>query len=366
VQKSLLSLSRKLDELADMVEATVAGNIAAYPRPLGFERGERPGVDVPPTGDKLKKWLKRRRSYPDVAGPGVAKAIDRYIHGPKESLDELKNLLGLDEAKKQKTNLVKGDLIKYSRRFLQSTGMYTGDAPHATGRVIALHDLGGMALVEIEWLGGEPLPRRVLATNLVKVSDLHKEESLKEGWWGVDVESAGDEQMVSLLYPDRREVAASEIMQWAEDAYSDGKIDHKPENLQDAIDMLSDIGFITVAREKRYRDPVDEKHEDKPKVEMKDFIHMVREEPGFYEFLVDGWGYPGNVSAEEALQAMREWKKEKHQTEEVTEAKKRWKPSSEAAKAFISKEIEHLIKDKGYERERAVAAAYSVAKEKFG
>lgn len=38
--------------------------------------------------------------------------------------------------------------------------------------------------------------------------------------------------------------------------------------------------------------------------------------------------------------------------------------TSKKAGAFISKEVKHLIKDKGYTQKRAIAAAYSVARKK--
>jgi len=37
---------------------------------------------------------------------------------------------------------------------------------------------------------------------------------------------------------------------------------------------------------------------------------------------------------------------------------------SPEAQAFISKEIKHLMDDKGYEHDRAVAAAINIAREK--
>lgn len=37
---------------------------------------------------------------------------------------------------------------------------------------------------------------------------------------------------------------------------------------------------------------------------------------------------------------------------------------SEKAREFISKEIEHLVEDKGYEQDRAVAAAMDMARRK--
>ena len=50
---------------------------------------------------------------------------------------------------------------------------------------------------------------------------------------------------VHLIYPDDKWVSEEKIMGWAEDAFADGDIDHKPENLEDAIEMLNDAGIIT-------------------------------------------------------------------------------------------------------------------------
>lgn len=45
-----------------------------------------------------------------------------------------------------------GDIVGYSKAFLQSTGQYTGDAPLARGKVIAFQSLGTETiLAEIEW-----------------------------------------------------------------------------------------------------------------------------------------------------------------------------------------------------------------------
>ena len=47
--------------------------------------------------------------------------------------------------------------------------------------------------------------------------------------------------------------------------------------------------------------------------------------------------------------------------EHIESMKKRGKKS---AQKFISQEISHLIKDKGYKQDRAIAAAYAVARKK--
>lgn len=64
-----------------------------------------------------------------------------------------------------------GDLVGYSKQFLQSTGQYTGDAPFARGKVIALHPLGETILAEIEWDKFE-LPDRVNVKNLSTIREI--------------------------------------------------------------------------------------------------------------------------------------------------------------------------------------------------
>ena len=62
-----------------------------------------------------------------------------------------------------------GDTVGYSKAFLQSTGQYTGDAPFARGKVLALHQLGqDTILAEIEW-DKPDLPTRVNVRNLSTV-----------------------------------------------------------------------------------------------------------------------------------------------------------------------------------------------------
>jgi len=59
-----------------------------------------------------------------------------------------------------------GDIVGYSKAFLQSTGQYTGDAPFARGKVTSLHPLGTETiLAEIEW-DKPDLPSRVNVRNL--------------------------------------------------------------------------------------------------------------------------------------------------------------------------------------------------------
>jgi hypothetical protein len=65
-----------------------------------------------------------------------------------------------------------GDMVGYSKQFLQSTGQYTGDAPFARGKVIALHPLGSDTLLaEIQW-DKPDLPARVNVRNLSTVRQI--------------------------------------------------------------------------------------------------------------------------------------------------------------------------------------------------
>ncbi|MBX3436107.1 MAG: hypothetical protein KF861_01360 [Planctomycetaceae bacterium] len=65
-----------------------------------------------------------------------------------------------------------GDTVGYSKRFLQSTDQYTGDAPFARGRVTALLPLGAdTILAEIDWDKPE-LPPRVNVKNLSTIKQI--------------------------------------------------------------------------------------------------------------------------------------------------------------------------------------------------
>ncbi len=65
-----------------------------------------------------------------------------------------------------------GDMVGYSKRFLQSTGQYTGDAPFARGKVIDLQSLGtDTILAYIEW-DKPDLPARVNVKNLSTVKQI--------------------------------------------------------------------------------------------------------------------------------------------------------------------------------------------------
>jgi hypothetical protein len=69
----------------------------------------------------------------------------------------------------QRTQKIKiGDRVAYSAAFLQSTGQYAGDAPHAKGIVVALTQLGESTLAQIEW-DTPDLPGKVNVANLCQV-----------------------------------------------------------------------------------------------------------------------------------------------------------------------------------------------------
>lgn len=63
-----------------------------------------------------------------------------------------------------------GDQVAYSKKFLQSTGQYTGDAPFARGKVTRIVPLGSLTLAQIEW-NVPDLPNRVNVANLSRVKD---------------------------------------------------------------------------------------------------------------------------------------------------------------------------------------------------
>ena len=73
----------------------------------------------------------------------------------------------------ERTRAIKvGDTVAYSKAFLQSTGQYTGDAPHARGKVTALKSLGQeVTLAEIDW-DGPDLPARVNVKNLTTIKGI--------------------------------------------------------------------------------------------------------------------------------------------------------------------------------------------------
>lgn len=74
---------------------------------------------------------------------------------------------------KDRTQSIKvGDIVAYSKQFLQSTGQYTGSVPFARGKVSALIPLGSeTTLAEIDW-NDEELPPRVNVKNLTTIQGI--------------------------------------------------------------------------------------------------------------------------------------------------------------------------------------------------
>jgi hypothetical protein len=73
----------------------------------------------------------------------------------------------------RKTKDVKvGDVVAYSRTFLQSIACYTDDMPAARGKVTALRPVGTeTTLAEIDW-DLPDLPARVNVKNLIRANDI--------------------------------------------------------------------------------------------------------------------------------------------------------------------------------------------------
>jgi hypothetical protein len=57
-----------------------------------------------------------------------------------------------------------GDRVRYSVRWLQSTGQYTGDIAHATGTVTTITPFAG-GLATVDW-HNDSVPAKVLVANL--------------------------------------------------------------------------------------------------------------------------------------------------------------------------------------------------------
>jgi hypothetical protein len=69
-----------------------------------------------------------------------------------------------------------GDVVKYSRQWLRSTGQFTGPVPFAVGVITDLQTLGrsGPVIACIKWRDVS-LPDRVLTSNLVRADRVHLE-----------------------------------------------------------------------------------------------------------------------------------------------------------------------------------------------
>jgi hypothetical protein len=76
---------------------------------------------------------------------------------------------GHQEAKGELDQLTVGDIVAYSKAFLQSIGAYTGDMPQAKGKLTGLVPVGReLILAEVSWDRAE-LPSRVNIKSLCRV-----------------------------------------------------------------------------------------------------------------------------------------------------------------------------------------------------
>ena len=72
----------------------------------------------------------------------------------------------------ERERIAVGDVVKYARHFLQSTGMYTGAIPFAEGQVTSIRQ----GIASINW-NTEEAPSRVNIVNLVRKDRLHLESN---------------------------------------------------------------------------------------------------------------------------------------------------------------------------------------------
>lgn len=66
-----------------------------------------------------------------------------------------------------------GDVVKYSRKFLQSIGALTGPMPNLTGEVQSTLPCGDLLLADVKWADGTQ--HKVNVKNLVLKSRTHLE-----------------------------------------------------------------------------------------------------------------------------------------------------------------------------------------------
>ena len=67
-----------------------------------------------------------------------------------------------------------GDIVKYSRDFLRSTGQITGPIPFAEGKVESIKDLGGLQIATVAW-NTEEAPAKINVKNLIRKGQLEIE-----------------------------------------------------------------------------------------------------------------------------------------------------------------------------------------------
>lgn len=75
-----------------------------------------------------------------------------------------------DHVRQPITSIQLGDKVAYSKRFLQNTGQFTGEAPFARGNVAGFTRLGDLVLARIQWDRPGP-PDRVNVRNLSRIVD---------------------------------------------------------------------------------------------------------------------------------------------------------------------------------------------------
>lgn len=78
----------------------------------------------------------------------------------------------MEENPAERERIMVGDVVKYARHFLQSTGMYTGAIPFAEGEVTSIRQ----GIASINW-NTEEAPPRVNIVNLVRKDRLHLESN---------------------------------------------------------------------------------------------------------------------------------------------------------------------------------------------
>ena len=80
----------------------------------------------------------------------------------------MKNILEtIDKLIEATSSLKVGDKVQYTKAWLRSTGMYTGDIPRAKGIIKKIEPLGQTALAHIKW-DKPDVPPKVNVKNLEK------------------------------------------------------------------------------------------------------------------------------------------------------------------------------------------------------
>ena len=64
-----------------------------------------------------------------------------------------------------------GDSVKYSVKFLRSTGQYVGNVPHAAGVITSVKNYGGLSIATIKW-NYPDVPEKVNVKNLVLLKNV--------------------------------------------------------------------------------------------------------------------------------------------------------------------------------------------------